>query len=59
MDEQTKAEYEAQSQQLRVDLKTWETSWAKAHKGKKPGRGDIKANQEIGMTHERKVRALH
>ncbi|RSM08308.1 DNA replication regulator SLD2 [Fusarium oligoseptatum] len=52
MDEQTKAEYETQSKQLRVDLKTWETSWAKSHKGKKPGRGDIKANQEIALKYK-------
>ena len=43
MDVNTRAEYENQSQQLRIDLKTWETDWAKAHEGKKPGRGDIKA----------------
>ncbi|KAM0420622.1 hypothetical protein ACHAPT_011538 [Fusarium lateritium] len=52
MDEQTKAEYEAESQQLRVDLKTWESNWAKSHKGKKPGRGDIKANQEIASKYK-------
>ena len=48
MDENKRVEYENQSQQLRIDLKTWETDWAKAHEGKKPGRGDIKANEEIG-----------
>ncbi|KAM5345632.1 hypothetical protein ACJ41O_011493 [Fusarium nematophilum] len=52
MDDTTKAEYETQSQQLRVDLKTWEVNWAKAHKGKKPGRGDIKANQEIASKYK-------
>lgn len=49
MDEDTRAEYESTSQQLRIDLKTWETDWAKSHEGKKPGRGDIKANEDIGM----------
>jgi hypothetical protein len=53
MDEDTRAEYETQSQQLRIDLKTWETNWAKAHEGKKPGRGDIKANEDIGKFPDR------
>jgi DNA replication regulator SLD2 len=48
MDKDTRAEYENQSQQLRIDLKTWETEWAKSHDGQKPGRGDIKANKDIG-----------
>lgn len=48
MDEQTKADYENQSQQLRLDLKQWEAEWAKTHTGRKPGRDDIKANQDIG-----------
>lgn len=48
MDDPTKAEYELQSQKLRAELKTWETSWAKSHDGKKPGRGDIKSNADIG-----------
>ncbi|KAL6914383.1 hypothetical protein FSHL1_012056 [Fusarium sambucinum] len=48
MDEETRAQYENQSQQLRIDLKTWETEWAKSHDGQKPGRGDIKANKDIG-----------
>ncbi|KAF4469354.1 DNA replication regulator SLD2 [Fusarium albosuccineum] len=52
MDDKTKAEYESQSQQLRVDLKQWENDWAKAHKGKKPGRDDIKANQEIASKYK-------
>ncbi|KAF4972905.1 hypothetical protein FZEAL_9485 [Fusarium zealandicum] len=52
MDDSTKAEYESQSQQLRLDLKNWETGWANAHKGKKPGRGDIKANHEIASKYK-------
>ncbi|KAL6414474.1 DNA replication regulator sld2 [Ilyonectria robusta] len=51
MDDATKAEYDAQSQQLRADLKSWESDWAKTHKGQKPGREDIKANPEIGRWH--------
>lgn len=50
MDEQQKASFEAQSQQLRAELKTWETSWAQTHDGKKPGRDDIKRNEDIGMS---------
>jgi DNA replication regulator SLD2 len=53
MDENLRAEYESQSQQLRIDLKTWETEWAKTHEGKKPGRGDIKANEDIGKSFEK------
>ena len=49
MDTQQQASFEAQSQQLRADLKTWETLWAKSHDGKKPGRDDIKRNEDIGM----------
>ena len=49
MDDQTKTEYEAKCQGLRVELKTWESSWAKDNGGKKPGREDIKRNPDIGM----------
>ncbi|KAM0549138.1 hypothetical protein ACHAPJ_009593 [Fusarium lateritium] len=60
MDETARAEYESQSQQLRVDLKAWETDWAKTHEGKKPGRGDIKANEEIASKYKQynKVRDI-
>ncbi|KAF5022583.1 hypothetical protein F66182_5369 [Fusarium sp. NRRL 66182] len=60
MDEQTRADYETQSLQLRVDLKAWETDWAKTHQGKKPGRGDIKANEEIASKYKQynKVRDI-
>ncbi|RGP68165.1 DNA replication regulator sld2 [Fusarium longipes] len=52
MDEDTRAEYESQSQQLRIDLKTWETDWAKSHDGKKPGRENIKANPDIAAKYK-------
>jgi len=48
MDDQTKAKYESQSQQLRADLKKWENDFAKTHDGKKPAREDIKKNPDIG-----------
>jgi DNA replication regulator SLD2 len=48
MDEQEKAAFEAQSQAIRAELKSWESSWARTHEGKKPGRNDIKGNPEIG-----------
>ncbi|KAJ3939368.1 uncharacterized protein N0V96_010816 [Colletotrichum fioriniae] len=60
MDDPTKAEYELQSQKLRAELKTWETSWAKSHDGKKPGRGDIKSNADIAQKYKQynKVRDI-
>lgn len=48
MEEETRAQYEAKSQALRLELKQWENEWVKTHNGKKPGRADIKANEEIG-----------
>ncbi|EAQ83222.1 hypothetical protein CHGG_09626 [Chaetomium globosum CBS 148.51] len=48
MDGQDREVYEAQSLQLRADLKQWEGDWAVAHAGKKPGRDDIKQNPDIG-----------
>lgn len=48
MDAKERADFEAQSQALRTELKKWESEWAKAHAGKKPGREDIKANDDIG-----------
>lgn len=59
MDDQTKADYESQSQKLRAELKSWETWWAKSHDGKKPGRDDIKRNADIGMVHENGGRLTH
>ncbi|KAK4462555.1 putative DNA replication regulator sld-2 [Cladorrhinum samala] len=47
MDDHTKAEYEAQSLQVRAELKKWESDWAAAHNGSKPGRNDIKHNPDI------------
>ncbi|KAK1638915.1 DNA replication regulator SLD2 [Colletotrichum phormii] len=60
MDDPTKAEYELQSQTLRAELKTWETSWAKSHDGKKPGRDDIKCNADIAQKYKQynKVRDI-
>ncbi|KAM0284125.1 hypothetical protein ACHAQH_002113 [Verticillium albo-atrum] len=52
MEEQERAKYEAQSRELRADLKTWETAWATSHDGKKPGRDDIKHNAEIAQKYK-------
>ncbi|GKT55593.1 DNA replication regulator SLD2 [Colletotrichum tofieldiae] len=52
MDDRTRADYESQSQQLRAELKSWETSWAKSHEGKKPGRDDIKRNADIAQKYK-------
>lgn len=48
MDDRARAAYEDQSVQLRAELKKWEGDWATANGGKKPGRGDIKQNPDIG-----------
>ncbi|WQF78427.1 Putative DNA replication/checkpoint protein [Colletotrichum destructivum] len=60
MDDRTRADYEAESQKLRVELKSWETSWAKSHDGKKPGRDDIKRNTDIAQKYKQynKVRDI-
>ncbi|CAJ0555088.1 Ff.00g051530.m01.CDS01 [Fusarium sp. VM40] len=60
MDDNIRTEYETQSQQLRIDLKAWETNWAATHEGRKPGRGDIKANEEIAFKYKQynKVRDI-
>ncbi|KAK1979208.1 DNA replication regulator SLD2 [Colletotrichum cereale] len=52
MDDQTRADYETQAQKLRAELKSWETSWAKSHEGKKPGRDDIKRNSDIAQKYK-------
>lgn len=49
MDEADRQRYETQSKDLRLELKTWESDFAKSHNGSKPGRDDIKANPKIGM----------
>ena len=41
-------ELEQQSNTLRADLKVWENKWARAHKGAKPSKSDIKNNPDIG-----------
>ncbi|CAK7269490.1 hypothetical protein SEPCBS119000_003595 [Sporothrix epigloea] len=38
---------EAETQQLRLALKTWETTWAREHSGVKPTRDDISRHPEI------------
>jgi DNA replication regulator SLD2 len=52
MDGDARAQYEGKSQALRQELKQWENDWVKTHDGKKPGRADIKANEDIGTSHE-------
>ncbi|KAL2157025.1 hypothetical protein VTH06DRAFT_8315, partial [Thermothelomyces fergusii] len=47
MDEQARAAYESQCLQLRAELKKWESDWATAHAGNKPGRDDIKQRPDI------------
>ncbi|EFX00937.1 DNA replication regulator sld2 [Grosmannia clavigera kw1407] len=49
LETEERAKYEAESQQLRLDLKTWETEWARDHDGAKPGRADIKQHSEIAQ----------
>ncbi|KAF6815592.1 DNA replication regulator sld2 [Colletotrichum sojae] len=60
MDDNTKKEFESQSQKLRAELKSWETAWAKSHDGKKPGRDDIKRNADIAQKYKQynKVRDI-
>jgi len=48
MDAQGRAALEKESQDLRLELKEWETTWAKNHNGRKPGRDNIKQHPEIG-----------
>lgn len=48
MDDKMKLEYEAQEQDLRLELKAWEVDWSNTHDGKKPPRDAIKANPDIG-----------
>lgn len=42
------SEQEERLARLRQKLKEWETSYAAAHEGRKPGREDVKKNPEIG-----------
>ncbi len=49
MGPEQRADYERQSQDLKLELKKWENKWAEGNKGKKPGRDAIKQNPEIGM----------
>ncbi|CAK7208689.1 hypothetical protein SCUCBS95973_000187 [Sporothrix curviconia] len=43
---------EAESQQLRLALKTWETAWAREHGGAKPAREDISRNPDIARKYK-------
>ncbi|ROT35796.1 hypothetical protein SODALDRAFT_346038 [Sodiomyces alkalinus F11] len=52
MDDQQKAAFESQSLELRAELKTWESAWAKSHHGRKPGRDDIKRNPDIAQKYK-------
>lgn len=49
MDEADRLQYETQSKSLRLELKTWESDFAKGHNGNKPSRDDIKGDPKIGM----------
>ncbi len=48
MEESEKANYDTEAQSIRGELKAWESNWANSHEGRKPGRDDIKQNQDIG-----------
>lgn len=48
MDDITRQQYETQSKDLRVKIKTWEALFQKEHDGSKPGKDDIKRNPKIG-----------
>ncbi|KAH7322788.1 DNA replication/checkpoint protein [Stachybotrys elegans] len=52
MDDSEKALYEAKFNDLRADLKKWENEWAKTHNGSKPGREDIKRNDDIAQKYK-------
>ncbi|CAK7201855.1 hypothetical protein SEUCBS139899_004570 [Sporothrix eucalyptigena] len=52
LDVTERATVEAESQQLRLALKTWETTWAREHGGAKPARGDISRNPEIAKKYK-------
>ncbi|KLU84707.1 DNA replication regulator SLD2 [Magnaporthiopsis poae ATCC 64411] len=52
MDQDERASYESQSQQLRAELKVWESKFAKTSNGKKPSRDDIKRNPDIARKYK-------
>ncbi|KAK7732256.1 hypothetical protein SLS53_008545 [Cytospora paraplurivora] len=52
MNEADRLQYETQSKELRLELKTWELDFAKRHNGSKPGRDDIKANPNIASMYK-------
>ncbi|KAK4198820.1 putative DNA replication regulator sld-2 [Triangularia verruculosa] len=51
MDDQARAGFEAQSLQVRAELKKWETDWQTEH-GSKPSRDDIKQNPDIAKKYK-------
>ncbi|KJZ77110.1 hypothetical protein HIM_03431 [Hirsutella minnesotensis 3608] len=53
MNDELKAHYESKSQDLRAQLKRWESEWANAHGGSKPGRQDIKDNPDIAEKYKK------
>ncbi|KAK3400513.1 DNA replication/checkpoint protein [Sordaria brevicollis] len=53
MDEERKAKYEEQSQQLRLELKQWEADYAQKNDGKKPPREAIKQNPDIAEKYKK------
>ncbi|KAI0189094.1 DNA replication/checkpoint protein [Xylaria flabelliformis] len=53
MDEDARRRYEAESSQLRTELKQFEADWASRNGGKKPGRQDIKQNPSIASKYKK------
>lgn len=51
MDDSLRQQYETQSKDLRVKIKTWEAFFQKEHNGNKPSKDDIKSNPKIGRYH--------
>ncbi|KAK3376750.1 DNA replication/checkpoint protein [Lasiosphaeria ovina] len=52
MDGQERVNYERQTQDLRAELKKWESDWALKRGGSKPGRDDIKQNPDIASKYK-------
>ncbi|KID99654.1 DNA replication regulator SLD2, partial [Metarhizium majus ARSEF 297] len=52
MDDETRSRYENNAKDLRTELKAWESEWAQAHGGSKPGRQDIKDNPDIAQKYK-------
>ncbi|RDA91832.1 hypothetical protein CP533_3646 [Ophiocordyceps camponoti-saundersi (nom. inval.)] len=56
MIDELKLQYDSKAKELRAQLKRWETEWAKAHGGRKPGRQDIKDNPDIAAKYKEYAR---